>query len=63
MSFKTKSRMAAGIMLLFATGFLFFAITHPTASFPWNNTITYFIYIVYIVITVVLFIAPSKKKR
>lgn len=41
--------------------FFMFVITHSTASFPWNNTITYFSYAVYIVAMVLLFIASLKK--
>ncbi len=60
MSFKKKSRIVALIMLVLAIAFFAFAITHPTASFPWSNTITYFIYAVYILIMVLLFAAPHK---
>lgn len=63
MSFKKKSRIIASIMLIAAIAFFVFAITHPTASFPWNNTITYFIYAVYILIMVLLFVAPYKKGK
>ncbi len=63
MSFKKKSRIIASIMLIVAIAFFVFAITHPTASFPWSNTITYFIYAVYVVIMVLLFIAPHKKGK
>lgn len=59
---KKKSRIAGGIMLLFAIGFFLFAVTHPTASFPWSNGITYFIYILYGLVMAVLLIAPNKKK-
>ena len=63
MSFKKKSRIIASIMLIVAIAFFVFAITHPTASFPWSNTIKYFIYAVYVVIMVLLFIAPHKKGK
>ena len=63
MSFMKKSRIIASIMLIVAIAFFVFAITHPTASFPWSNAITYFIYAVYILIMVLLFAAPSKKKK
>lgn len=56
MSFKKKSRIIALIMLIAAVVFFVFSITHPTSSFPWSNTITYFIYAVYILIMVVLFV-------
>ncbi|TGX96524.1 hypothetical protein E5357_15810 [Hominisplanchenecus murintestinalis] len=63
MSFKKKSRIIASIMLIVAIAFFVFAVTHPTASFPWSNTITYFIYAVYMVIMVLLFVAPHKKGK
>lgn len=56
MSFKKKSRIIALIMLVVAIAFFAFAISHPTAGFPWSNAITYFIYAVYILIMVVLFV-------
>ena len=58
---KKKSRIIASIMLILAIVFFVFAITHPTASFPWSNAVTYFIYAVYFFIMVLLFIAPRKK--
>ena len=61
MSFKKKSRITALIMLIAAIAFFVYAVTHPTASFPWSNTITYSIYAVYILIMALLFIAPYKK--
>ena len=63
MSFKKKSRIIASIMLIVAIAFFVFAVTHPTASFPWSNTITYFIYAVYMAILVLLFVAPHKKGK
>ncbi len=59
---KKSSRIVAVLMLVIAIGFLAFAFTHPTASFPWNNTVTYFIYIAYILAMIILFVAPFKKK-
>ena len=61
MSFKKKSRITALIMLIAAIAFFVYAVTHPTAGFPWSNTITYSIYAVYILIMALLFIAPYKK--
>lgn len=60
---KKICRVIAGIMLLFAIGFSLFAITHPTASFPWSNTVTYSIYVIYVLIMVVLFVAPHKNHK
>ncbi len=63
MSFQKKSRIIASIMLIAAIAFFAFAITHPTASFPWSNAATYFIYAVYILIMAVLFVAPCRKGK
>jgi len=60
---KKKSRMIAGMMLLFAIGFFLFAITHPTASFPWDNTVTYSIYAAYVFVMALLFVAPVRKNK
>ena len=49
-------------MLLAAVGFLLLAFLHPELSFPWSNSITYFLYGFYVLLTAVLFIAPFKKK-
>lgn len=46
------------MMLIFATGFIVYALSHPTASFPWSNTVTYALYAVYVFIMVLLFLAP-----
>lgn len=58
-----KFKIIASIMLIVAIAFFAFAVTHPTASFPWSNTITYFIYAVYLFITVLLFIVPDRKEK
>ena len=59
---KKTSRIIGFIMLIVAIAFVIFAITHPTASFPWSNTITYILYIAYFVVMVVFLIAPFRKK-
>ena len=59
---KKYSRIIAAIMLVIAAIFIFVALNNPQASFPWSNTITYILYGIYVVIMVVLFIAPFKKK-
>lgn len=50
------------IMLIVAIAFVIFSLTHPTASFPWSNTITYILYIVYFIGVVVFLIFPFRKK-
>ena len=51
------------MMLIAAVIFLVYAVTHPTASFPWSNTITYALYAVYILVMLVLFVASRKKGK
>ncbi len=59
---KRISRTIAVIMLIIAAAFVIFALNNPQAGFPWSNTVTYTIYAVYLTLTVVLFIAPFKRK-
>lgn len=63
MLFKRRCRIVALAMLFLAVGFFAYAITHPTASFSWNNAITYFIYVVYFLVMVVLFVVSFSKRR
>ena len=59
---KSISRIIGVIMLIVAIVFIVFALNHPEMSFPWNNTITWLLYGLYVLVTVVLFIAPKMKK-
>ena len=59
---KSISRIIGVIMLIVAFVFIMFALNHPEKSFPWNNTITWLLYGVYFLVTVVLLIAPKIKK-
>ena len=59
---KRISRILGLIMLIIAIAFIVFALNHPEKSFPWNNTITWLLYGVYFLVTVVLLIAPKMKK-
>lgn len=61
--YKKLSRIIAAIMLILAAVFAAYALTHPTASFPWSNAVTYTIYAVYLLAMTVLFIAPFKKEK
>ena len=47
-------------MLIIAVAFIMFAVNHPEMSFPWNNTITWLLYGLYVLVTVVLLIAPKR---
>lgn len=59
---KKVSRIIATIMLVVALGFFIYAINHPELSWPWSNAITFTIYGIYLLIMIVLFIAPFKNK-
>ena len=59
---KSISRIIGVIMLIVAFVFIMFALNHSEKSFPWNNTITWLLYGVYFLVTVVLLIAPKMKK-
>ena len=59
---KSISRIIGLIMLIIAIVFIMFALNHPEMSFPWNNTITWLLYGLYVLVTVVLLIAPKMKK-
>ncbi|WP_456057472.1 hypothetical protein [Agathobacter sp.] len=59
---KSISRIIGVIMLIVAVVFIIFALNRPEKSFPWNNTITWLLYGVYFLVTVVLLIAPKMKK-
>ena len=59
---KRISRIIGLTMLIIAIVFIMFAVNHPEKSFPWSNTITWLLYGVYSLVTVVLLIAPKIKK-
>jgi multisubunit Na+/H+ antiporter MnhB subunit len=59
---KNISRIIGVIMLIVAIVFIVLALNHPEKSFPWNNTITWLLYGIYFLVTVVLLIAPKMKK-
>jgi len=44
------------IMLLFSIGFIWYALNHPEGAFPWSNSVTYGIYLFYIIIMITCFI-------
>ena len=59
---KSISRIIGVIMLIVAIVFIVLALNHPEKSFLWNNTITWLLYGIYFLVTVVLLIAPKMKK-
>lgn len=60
---KKTSRIIGIVMLVLAIAFIIFAFSHPEMSFPWSNTITYLLYGVYLIVMVIMFVAPFKKKN
>lgn len=59
---RSISRIIGLTMLIIAIVFIMFVLNHPEKSFPWSNTITWLLYGVYFLVTVVLLIAPKMKK-
>lgn len=51
------------IMLLFAIGFIWYALNHPEGGFTWSNSVTYGIYFMYIVIMIAFFVISRRKER
>lgn len=49
-------------MLLIAVGFLWYALSHPEASFPWSNTVSFILYGGYLLLTALFLIGPPRKK-
>lgn len=58
---RSISKIIGLTMLIIAIVFIMFALNHPEKSFPWSNTITWLLYGVYFLVTVVLLIAPKMK--
>ncbi|WP_296112015.1 hypothetical protein [uncultured Anaerococcus sp.] len=46
-------------MILIGIIFIFYALNHPEASFPWSNDTTYIIYIAYLAL--VLYFVSKKE--
>ena len=59
---KKMSRVIACFMLVISIAFVIIALNNPQLSWPWNNAISFTIYLIYFVLMIVLFIAPFKKK-
>jgi uncharacterized membrane protein len=51
------------IMLLVAVCFIVYAFHNPQASFPWGNSLTYGIYLIYIAATIFFLIKGLAKNR
>ena len=60
---KNRNRIIGVLMLIVAVLFIGFSLYNPQASFPFSNTITYFIYAIYISIMAILLVNGFKKKE
>lgn len=60
---KRGSRIIACIMLVIGVIFFIIALNNPQFSWPWSNTISNCVYVVYLIVMVILFIAPFEKKN
>ena len=59
---KVNTKIIGLVMVFISIVFVVFALNHPEMSFPWSNKITFTLYGLYALVTVVLFIVPRKKK-
>ena len=59
---KKTSRKLGLLLLVLAVCFVVYALGHPECSFPWSSSITYTIYLVYLLLTVAFLWAPFGKK-
>jgi len=59
---KNRVYLNIGIMMvIFAICFIIYAVNNPQVNFPWNNSITYGIYFVYAVVTIICIRKVFKK--
>lgn len=57
-----KITRVIGLFMLFVTvKFVIVACNNPQMSFPWSNTITYMLYIVWLAIMILCIVAPFEK--
>ena len=63
--FDDEKSMSETGAFAFGTGSVFCGVRFgaPTGSFPWSNSVTYGVYLVYILLTGVLLWAPFGKKQ
>lgn len=59
---KNVSGIIGLVMVVIAIAFVVFVLNHPEMSFPWSNTITWVLYGLYAIVTVVLLITPVKRR-
>lgn len=59
---KKTSRKLGLLLLVLAVCFVAYALGHPTGSFPWSNSVTYAIYLGYLLVTAAFLWALFGKK-
>ncbi|WP_418418302.1 hypothetical protein [Anaerotignum lactatifermentans] len=59
---KRACRKLGLLLLVLAVCCVVYALGHPTGSFPWSNSVTYGVYLVYILVTAAFLWAPFGKK-
>lgn len=60
---KRACRKLGLLLLVLAVCFVVYALGHPTGSFPWSNSVTYGIYLGYLLVTAAFLWAPFGKKQ
>lgn len=55
-------RIAGAVMLGAALLFFIYALNHPEGSFAMENSTTYLLYLVFLVVALLLVLAPKKKR-
>ncbi len=60
---KKAARTAAVVMLAAAVVFLAFALTHPEASWPWGNGVSYTLYAAYLAVMAALFFVSTGRPK
>lgn len=60
---RKRSKMIGIVMLVLAVIFVIFALSHPEMSFPWSNTITCLMYGMYVIVMIILLVAPFRNNK
>ena len=60
---KRRSRLIALLMIIFAIGFICYALGYPEKAWPWPNWITNIIYFIYVSFAIIFLIAPFENGK
>lgn len=60
---KQKLRIIGSMMFIAGLAFVWFALHHPELSWPWGKTVSLTLYGIYLLVMVILLIAPCKEKK